>query len=389
MIRLGFAIFLFAGAVQAQWQVQVSGTVADLRGIHSLGKGVAWASGSKGTVLRTVDNGTTWQVCAVPPGAEALDFRGVQAFDAQTAIVMSSGKGDLSRLYQTTDGCKSWTLLFTNPDKDGFWDGISLTSGPAGATAGWLLGDPVGHLFTLYRISMTPSDGSHTAHFAAVRDSSESLTADPASAGAFAASNSALLEVQHADKAYIGPPPLSDADYSAHLSWQAQVWFVTGGQSGSSLYKRQPTVVGDMLRPSTWARSALPVGSGTAASGAFSMASNGATVVIVGGDYSSPEATGRTAVYCLQKGSGVCTAAITSPRGYRSAVAYSSAIKTWITVGPNGTDESTDDGRNWRPVRPGPAGAVDEDRRWNALSLPFVVGPHGRIGLLRADALGR
>jgi hypothetical protein len=29
----------------------------------------------------------------------------------------------------------------------------------------------------------------------------------------------------------------------------------------------------------------------------------------------------------------------------------------------------------------------DADRNWNALSLPFVVGPHGRIGILNPSAL--
>jgi hypothetical protein len=29
----------------------------------------------------------------------------------------------------------------------------------------------------------------------------------------------------------------------------------------------------------------------------------------------------------------------------------------------------------------------DADKNWNALSLPFVVGPHGRIGKLNAKAL--
>ena len=57
--------------------------------------GVAWASGSNGTVLHTTDNGATWLLCKTPPDAEHLDFRGIQAFDANTAIVMSSGKGDL------------------------------------------------------------------------------------------------------------------------------------------------------------------------------------------------------------------------------------------------------------------------------------------------------
>jgi len=37
---------------------------------------------------------------------------------------MSSGKGHRSRLYKTTDACRTWTLLFTNPDPEGFWDAV-------------------------------------------------------------------------------------------------------------------------------------------------------------------------------------------------------------------------------------------------------------------------
>jgi hypothetical protein len=65
-------------------------------------------------------------------------------------------------------------------------------------------------------------------------------------------------------------------------------------------------------------------------------------------------------------------------------VAYDEATKTWITVGPNGTDVSFDDGRNWKAVHPDASlhEAADADRNWNALSLPYVVGPKGRIGKL-------
>ena len=68
---------------------------------------------------------------------------------------------------------------------------------------------------------------------------------------------------------------------------------------------------------------------------------------------------------------------------------YDAATKTWITVGPNGTDISTDDGRNWRPLKPDPKfnEAPDADQHWNALSLPYAVGPHGRIATLRPSAL--
>jgi hypothetical protein len=79
------------------------------------------------------------------------------------------------------------------------------------------------------------------------------------------------------------------------------------------------------------------------------------------------------------------------PSGYRSSVAYDAVTKTWITVGPNGTDISTDDGRNWRALHPDAARheAADADKNWNALSLPFVVGPHGRIGKLDPQVLAK
>src|SRR6202451_2043204 len=141
-----FVAFLFVGwnEATAQWNIEESHTPASLRGIFNVGGGVAWASGTNGTALRTEDGGYVWQNCAIPAGAESLDFRGIQALDANTAIVMSSGKGDLSRLYQTTDGCHTWKLIFTNPDKDGFWDTLILTPSIHGnAFSGVLIGDPI------------------------------------------------------------------------------------------------------------------------------------------------------------------------------------------------------------------------------------------------------
>jgi len=46
------------------------------------------------------------------------------------------------------------------------------------------------------------------------------------------------------------------------------------------------------------------------------------------------------------------TASTKPPHGYRSSVAYYEEAKIWIAVGPNGTDVSTDDGRNWRALLP-------------------------------------
>lgn len=141
MRLLTLLIFLggFADAAHSQWVIQESNTTADLRGIRAVGGGIAWASGTHGTLLRTVDGGRVWSACATPPEAEQLDFRGIQAFDAKTAIVMSSGKGDLSRIYKTTDGCQTWQLVLSNPyAPDGFFDAILFLD----SQHGLLLGDP-------------------------------------------------------------------------------------------------------------------------------------------------------------------------------------------------------------------------------------------------------
>src|ERR1051325_124142 len=87
-------------AAQAQWQLQNVATKASLRGLCAVNAKVVWASGTKGTFLRTTDGGATWQVGAVP-GAEQLDFRDVEAFDADNAFLLSIGNGASSRIYQT------------------------------------------------------------------------------------------------------------------------------------------------------------------------------------------------------------------------------------------------------------------------------------------------
>ena len=374
-------VLVAVGVARAQWEMENSGTTTDLRGIDNVGGGVAWASGTNGTVLRTEDGGYLWQACAVPPGAEHLDFRGIQAFDANTAIVMSSGKGDLSRLYKTTDGCQTWKLVFTNPDKEGFWDAIQLR-----ARDGILIGDPVGGSFAIFE---TRDQGSSWRRWGGLNSSrgpdakEDAAKATPGEA-LFAASNEALA-----------------------LWFGSYFIFVSGGESGSRMHYAD--LVGGCQELGTRctlkiAHVALPTEVGTSA-GAFAIASKDhqsyfpLRLMIVGGDYEKPNNEDTTAVFVSSRdGFHVPFSSdfdivkpATPPHGYRSAVAYDATTKTWITVGPNGTDISTDDGRNWRALHPDSVmhEAPDADRNWNALSLPFVVGPHGRIGKLNPRALAR
>jgi hypothetical protein len=108
--------------------------------------------------------------------------------------------------------------------------------------------------------------------------------------------------------------------------------------------------------------------------------------VAVGGDYLKPNDPNGTAAFTTDGGQHWFPAT-TPPHGYRSSIAYDAPTHTWITVGPNGTDISKDDGRNWGPLHPTPGQPSDADQHWNALALPFVVGPHGRVGMLNPAAL--
>jgi photosystem II stability/assembly factor-like uncharacterized protein len=343
------------------WTMQESGTTAGLRGIDSVDGKIAWASGTGGTVLKTIDGGEHWQKCAVPDADKdgtTLDFRGVQAWDTETAIVMASGPDDKSRLYKTTDGCVSWTLLLKNPDKDGFWDAFSFHG-----NNGWLLGDPVNGAFSLF----ATSDGGKRW----IQQHNKGLHADAARQGAFAASNSSL-----------------DAKF-------AYVLFGSGGKEGAFIYSDVETAIclddcssREMNldgRKDRWAREAVPVGVGTESSGVFSMASRGdfdgaplgsSSLVVVGGDYSHPDESDHTAAFKISYYKP-WTASTKPPHGYRSSVAWSEGLKAWIAAGTNGSDISRDDGKTWQPL---------DDGNWNALSLPFVVGPKGRIARLSASA---
>jgi hypothetical protein len=335
-------------SAQAQWTLQQSHTTAGLRGIHNIGGGVVWASGTQGTVLHTTDNGKTWQTCAVHQGAQKLDFRGVQAFDADTAIVMSSGPGDLSRLYKTVDGCRTWRLVFTNPDKDGFWDALQFAS-PA---FGMLIGDQVNGHFPVF---FSPDAGDTWQQM----DPKALPTADK-NQSFFAASNSSLLLDAPRD----------------------QISMITGGGTTSLI-----AIDGYFTSGAKISRTHLDMASGETAGG-FSLASrvvvSDLVLVAVGGDYKAPDQARGTATYRI---GGRWRASDTPPHGYRSAVAYYAAGKAWITVGPNGTDISTDDGRTWRALKPTAGEGPDADKNWNALSLPFAAGPNGRIGKLDPDAL--
>lgn len=338
-------------SAQSVWVLQSSGTAAGLRGIHAVSSRVAWASGTDGTVLRTVDGGRQWTACAVPPDGAKLDFRGVWAWNATDAVAMSSGPGELSRIYKTTDECRSWTLLAMNHDKAGFWDAMVFQT----PQKGYLLGDPVDGRF----VFLSTINGGDTW----TRSDAPGLAAKPDASGAFAASNTSLL-------AGLQEPVL----FGGGGAWVYRRSFEGIVKLGQRRSRRIPT-------REVWSATQIPLNGNGQAAGVFSLAyhadANGETIVAVGGNYMKPDESAGTAARTTDGGLH-WTAAAHPPHGYRSAVAWDGVAHAWIAVGINGSDISYDNGKDWQPLGEGD---------WNALSLPFVVGPKGRIGRLNAAAL--
>jgi photosystem II stability/assembly factor-like uncharacterized protein len=328
------------GRYSGPWELEVSESDAGLRGVHAAGPGVVWASGTGGTVLRSEDSGYEWQPCTLPPEAARLDFRAVWGWNAQSALAMSSGPGDLSRLYQTTDGCSSWQLVAGNPDagnanNPGFWDGLLFLD----ARNGYIYGDPVesgaripnrGKALLVIPLEKS-SDGGKTWKPA------KGLSALPGESS-FAASNSAMAAVG------------------------VHIWL---GTSKARVLRSSDGLA--------WQSAQTPLASGNDSSGVFSLAFRDQKHgVAAGGDYRKPQETHGTAAYTADGGKH-WTAASKPPHGFRSAVAWDSKDKAWIVAGTNGSDISYDDGKSWQFLDSG---------NWNALSLPWAVGPHGQIGKL-------
>ena len=293
---------------------------------------------------------------------------------------MSSGPGDLSRLYKTTDGCSSWKLLYTNPDKEGFWDAVQFWD----KDHGLILGDPIEEW--RFKSPEYKGDAWKGKHFVLLETKDggaawkwrytgrgEIPAAGSGGSGAFAASNSAL---------------------TIHFPW---AWFGVGGSSGAFIYLAHATFA-DCCGPDNefdgfaWLKpSQVPIASGNDASGVFSLAFRDEALIpydkkitkdrkdwfipahgiAAGGDYKKPNESTGTAAH-TNDGGKTWAAATKPPHGYRSAVAWDASDKAWIAVGTNGSDVSYD-GKTWQSL---------DNGNWNALSLPWVVGSEGRIAKL-------
>jgi photosystem II stability/assembly factor-like uncharacterized protein len=321
------------------WHLEPSGTTAELRGLSVVSDKVAWASGAKGTVLRTVD-GIHWQALQVPD-ADKIDFRDIHAFDAKTALVMGAGPGAASRIYRTMDGGATWQLLATNQYPDGFWDAMAFWDKDNGI----LFGDPVEGRFQVY---LTADGGATWREVQA-----SGLEAMPAE-GAFAASGTCLT-----------------------VAGTNDAWISTGGAGSSRVFHSSD-------RGRSWRAAATPVPAGAAAKGVFSVAfPNAKEGLAVGGDYKEAQGAGVNGAV-TSDGGATWTPVSVQPAGYMSVVVpVPCAPRAFVAAGLAGSGATRDGGRSWTVLDRTPMNTVG----FATPATGWAVGPKGLLMKYSGPAL--
>ncbi len=278
---------------------------ASFRGLSAVNNQVAWASGSGGTVLRTINGGITWADVSVP-ASDSVQFRDIEAFNADTAIVM--GVASPAKFYKTVDGGQSWKLMYFNEHPQVFFDAMGFWDTQNGIA----FSDAIeGHL-----VIITTTDGGNNwkeINYA-------NLPKSPKGEGGFAASGTCL------------------ATYGESTVW------IGLGSPASRVFKSADkgeswTVVETtMKRPK-------PTG------GIFSLAFTSKLYgVAVGGDYEDGKDNNLNAAITEDGGITWGVIETNQPNGYRSAVAPIPFTEWWIAVGTSGVDVSKNNGRKWKNI---------------------------------------
>lgn len=303
-----------------------SGSKASLRGLSVVSDDVVWVSGSGGAVGRSIDGGETWTWTTVK-GFEKIDFRDIEAFDKNTAIIM--GIADPAYILKTTDGGANWKLVFSDTTKGMFLDAMEFWNEQSGI----VIGDPMGDKVFIARTF----DGGETWR------------------GIPTANN-----------------PTAD---------KGEAFFASSGTNVRKLSKQEAVFVSGGVRSRIFIRDKkidLPIIQGKESTGANSIAvKSKKCFIIVGGDFTAKDDTTKNCAISTDGGL-TFTEPVEGPHGYRSCVEWL-AKKKWITCGLNGVDYSIDEGQHWSWISKESFHAVRKAKKGKAV---YFSGGGGRIGKL-------
>ena len=218
------------------WEIYSTPKESSLRGLSPVTGDIVWVSGSRGTWMRTLDGGKTWDSGTIA-GLDTVDFRSIYGFDAEKAVAVSAGQPAV--IYKTLDGGKTWVLKHQASEK-AFLDGITFAT----EERGYVFGDPEDGRWTILE---TVDQGESWRLI-------DSLPQAAEGEAGFAASASSLIA--EGDHLYLG-----------------------SGGTEANLYVSKD-------RGNSWEKFKSPLQQGESSQGIFALTSTGkGEIIVTGGDY--------------------------------------------------------------------------------------------------------
>jgi photosystem II stability/assembly factor-like uncharacterized protein len=313
-----------------------TGTKTSLRGLSVVSDRIIWASGSRGMVALSVDGGSHFSWKQVP-GYENRDFRDVEGFDGETAVIMAIDTPAI--LLKTNDGGKSWKKVFEDRRPGMFLDAMAFRG-----KWGYVIGDPVNGKAFLARTT----DGGESWQ--------EMGGPELATGEAFFASSGSNITVTKVDALQTG----------GIEKMNFKPLFVSGGMQSRLFGFGIPFE--------------LPLRSGKNSSGAngLTLHPEGKSGVIFGGDFAAMmERDSSMLLFSFKEGKVQIKSPEHQPSGYKSHVVYLDDLHL-LACGTSGVDVSSDGGNNWRKISDRPfhvAGYVSGSDK------VVLAGPAGTIAL--------
>lgn len=321
------------------WSLKPTNSRQQLRGLSPVSNKVVWVSGTNGTVLKTTNGGATWSSVGpfLSTNDSALEFRDIQAWSADRAVVLSIGEATDSRIYLTEDGGKSWAVAFTNEEPTAFYDCIAFEN----AKHGMAMSDPVDGKFRL----IETFDGGKSWRIVDGAGMPPALTGE----AGFAASGTCLE--------------------AAAGRW----YLASGGVDPGRIFRS-----GDGHH---WEVSNSSI-AGAAGGGVFSVRfRDAAHGVAVGGDFEKPNGAVDNAAWS-RDGGATWNKALSFPGGYRAGSSWVPGLRdVALAVGPTGSDFTIDGGRHWHGFDNG----TFENVECQSPLVCWASGSKGRVARLTLD----
>ncbi len=303
-----------------------------IRGLSVVDNNTVWCSGTNGSVARSIDGGKTfiWQTVK---GYEKRDFRDIEAFDANTALIM--GIAEPAIILKTKDGGNTWRKVFEDSTKGMFLDAMDFDEKGNGV----VVGDPIdGKPYIL----LTKNEGDDW-----VRDKrNDTLIVGEAFFASSGTNIKIIMNNIELLKSYV---------------------FATGGTKSTFHIDNTKKIF------------KLPIIQGKESTGANSIDVYKNNAIIVGGDFTNDKDTTLNCVLVdMQTNPPKFSHPQTPPHGYRSCVIYITK-KTLVTCGTSGVDISYDGGKNWELISTQSFHVVQKAKKGNAI---YLAGSKGKIAKL-------